>query len=138
MSDKTTSYESFTIFYNSPESLCDEVLYYAQDFWSFGVCIFYMLTSKYPFKTRESVLNDQLPDMNEVRLLKQDEFKINDESYSIVTKLLNKDHNKRLVSVDIKMEPFYKDFDWIKLENGSMEPPIKPKLVIIIYSLKTF
>jgi serine/threonine protein kinase len=37
MSDKTTSYESFTIFYNSPESLCDEVLYYAQDFWSFGI-----------------------------------------------------------------------------------------------------
>jgi hypothetical protein len=96
-----------------------------------------MLTSKYPFKTRESVLNDQLPDMNEVRLLKQDEFKINDESYSIVKKLLNKYHNQRLVSVDIKMEPFYKDFDWTKLENGTLEPPIKPKLVILINLLKT-
>jgi serine/threonine protein kinase len=108
---------------------------------TFGILVsvfFGMLTGDYPFQTKESVLNDQLPDMNEVRLNKQEEFKISDESYQIVTKLLNKDHKQRLASVDIKMEPFYKDFDWIKLENGSMEPPIKPKLVIIINSLKTF
>ena len=119
-------------FYNSPESLRDKTLYYAQDFWNLGICIFGMLTGKYPFQTEESVLNDQLPDMNEARSNKLEEFKVSNESYQIVTKLLNKDHKQRLASVDIKMEPFYKDFDWIKLENGSMEPPIKPKLVIII------
>jgi hypothetical protein len=84
------------------------------------------------------VLNDQLPDMNEARSNKLDEFKISDESYQIVTKLLNKDHKQRLGSVDTKIEPFYKDFDWIKLENGTLEPPIKPKLVSLIYLLKTF
>ena len=138
ISDHSIAYVNLKKYYNSPESFRDKTLYYAQDFWHLGICIFAMLTGDYPFQTKESVLNDQLPDMNEVRLLKLDEFKISNESYQIVTKLLNKDHKQRLASVGVKMEPFYKDFDWIKLENGTLEPPIKPKLVIIIYLLKTF
>ena len=101
ISDHSIAYVNLKKFYNSPESLRDKTLYYAQDFWNLGICIFGMLTGKYPFQTKESVLNDQLPDMNEARSNKLEEFKVSNESYQIVTKLLNKDHKQRLASVDI-------------------------------------
>ena len=32
---------------------------------------------------------------------------------------------------EIEMEPFFKDFEWNKLKNGLLKPPIRPKIVLI-------
>ena len=91
-----------------------------------------MLTSKLPFSTEESIIIHPLPDMNEVRYFKEDAFKVSNEACQIVEKFLNKDHNQRLQSPnDIEMEPFYQDFEWNKLKNGLLKPPIRPKIVLI-------
>jgi serine/threonine protein kinase len=133
MADERTIFYDSPIEYSSPETISEEMMFYASDFWSLGICIFAMFTGKFPFENKESIFNDQLPDMNKIRYLKEEEYKVSDEACQFVMKLLNKDHTKRLVSVDIKMDPFYRGFDWNKLENGLLKPPIKPKLVNILF-----
>ena len=127
MADERTNFYDSPIEYSSPETISEEKIFYASDFWSLGICIFTMLTGKFPFENKESIFNGQLPYMNEIRHLKEEEYKVSDEACQFVTKILNKDHTKRLVSVDIKMDPFYRGFDWHKLENGLLKPPIKPR-----------
>ena len=39
--------------------------------------------------------------------------------------------NNKVDNSDIKNEPFFASIHWNKLENGQLEPPIKPNLVII-------
>jgi serine/threonine protein kinase len=115
-----------TTLYRSPESLNSYYLNYSLDFWSFGICVYLMLTGgEYPFDKDEDVenLNYQMPDPNEKILIKDEKNKINKISCDFVSKLLNKNLNERLILKEaIKIHPFFSKIDWNQLENGKKSP----------------
>jgi hypothetical protein len=55
---------------------------------------------------------------------------ISEHGCNFVCKLLKKKPAERLRSREnpeqIKEHPFFKSIDWTQLENGGLEPPIKP------------
>jgi serine/threonine protein kinase len=135
-----------TLTYKSPETFESFSPEYSIDFWSFGVCIFIMFTNAYPFQkvkhTKDS--NKKVPNLNETLKRSQNKLsrlfngynknsKISQIACEFVSKLLNKNINERLGNkldnTDIKNEPFFASINWIKLENGQLEPPINPDLV---------
>ena len=122
-------------YYCAPESLFS--FQYSLDIWSFGICVYALLTGSYPFSSRERAISDDLPDLNEMRVLKGDNYLIDKKSCEFVGKLLEKDYNLRLSDEVIKNDPFYFNFDWDKLDNGKLRPPIEPNVVITLI-LNTF
>ena len=86
-----------------------------------------MFTRKLPFLNKQSILNDEVPGLQELE--------ISSEAKELILSLLNKDLFKRLGSLKnpkkIKEEPFFREINWEKLENGEIEPPFKPIVVNI-------
>lgn len=141
--------------FRSPESFIPGYLNYSLDFWSFGVCIFYMLTNELPFANEEIIKNDSMmPDLNETRnkyrtktLNKMPALfhyhnstncdVISEIASNFVSRLLNKNLNERLGNKEnneyLKSDEFFTSIEWDLLENGQLKPPIKPKLVILIF-----
>jgi hypothetical protein len=71
---------------------------------------------------------------SELEVLVPSHLKLSKTSHEFVTKLLNiKDTECLLCSERIKNDSFFKDIDWIKLENGILDPPIDPKVYIILF-----
>ena len=115
------------------------------DFWSLGISAFLLLTGIFPFSSHEnegigltiekSIINDPLPDLNETRKREHPQMKdISEDCCDFVKKLLNKNPDERLGSKtnfeNIKEHSFYKNINWAQLENGEIEPPIKPNVII--------
>ena len=122
-----------TSLYRSPESLTSFVLDYSLDYWSFGICVYQMLTGEYPFDKDEDVedLNYQMPDPNQK--IKVENNELDKKACDFVSKLLIKNIQERLILKDvIKNDSFFSQIDWNRLEKGQIEPPIKPDLVIFL------
>ena len=127
-----------TIEFKSPESFLNTFLDFSQDYWSFGICIFIMFTRFYPFIKIDDIKDctKAIPNLNETRkrsqkikfrLFKKDEVQISQIACDFVSKLLNKNINERLINKEeIKNDPFFASINWNKLQNGQIEPPIKP------------
>jgi len=126
--DKIAENPAFTLLYRSPELIDSNYLDYSIDYWSFGVCVYQMLTGSYPFEDKEiNDIHHIMPDPNEKILIKDEKNKINKISCDFVSKLLNKNLNERLILKEaIKIHPFFSKIDWNQLENGKMKPQIKP------------
>ena len=104
-----------------------ENIEYSVDYWRLGLIIYQMFTGKLPFLNKQSILNDEIPGLQELE--------ISSEAKELISSLLNKDLFKRLGSLKnpkkIKEEPFFKEINWKKLKNGDIEPPFKPIVVNI-------
>ena len=104
-----------------------ENIEYSVDYWRLGLIIYQMFTGKLPFLNKQSILNDEIPGLQELE--------ISSEAKELISSLLNKDLFKRLGSLKnpkkIKEEPFFKEINWKKLKNGVIEPPFKPIVVNI-------
>ena len=92
-----------------------------------------MLTTVFTFKTNQSMINDEMPDLN---VKKKNKNEISQITCDFVSKLLIKDPNERLTSERIKDETFFKDIDWKKLEAGVLEPPIHPEVFLLFFKEK--
>ena len=115
----------------APEELVRNNLYhYSIDYWHYEIMVYRMLTTVFPFETDQSILNDEMPDLNEKKKKKNE---ISQITCDFVSRLLIKDPNERLTSERIKDEVFFKDIDWNKLEAGDLEPPIKPEVFKLFY-----
>lgn len=113
--------------YLAPELLLNKGYTRVVDFWTLGVLLYEMLTSLPPFYDEDvsvmykKILEDPLIFPSDMDSVTKD----------LISKLLNRDPTQRLgyhgVS-EIKSHQFFKDIDWIKLNNKGYIPPYKPQV----------
>ena len=116
-----------TPFYMAPEIVAGKNYSYASDYYSVGVCLFYMYYRKYPFGMG----------INDVYLIYQEILKkplkfngLNNQNNvlnDLIKHLLDKEPALRISCLgDIKAHSFFKDFDWDLLFAKKLVPPYLP------------
>ena len=121
--------------YIAPEILKGKGYSYSCDYWSVGICIYYLYYGIYPFGQQTDNPNTIYKEI----INKEIEFKhskLNDDYYlkELINQLLNKDENLRFCSLEkIKDLNFYKNFDFDKLLRKEISAPLIPAVVKINY-----
>jgi len=106
----------------------------AIDYWALGVTVYFLLTSKMPFKSRQQSILEarEKPKDTERRLQKQPIRIVADldpVAVDIVKGLLEPDPVKRLGDSDLpalKAHAFFRAIDWAKLARRELSSPFKP------------
>ena len=80
---------------------------FSSDYWSLGLLVYQMLTGRLPFNDINSILNDEIPNLQELA--------ISNEAKQFVSSLLIKDQFKRLGSMkneaNVKQDPFFNEIN---------------------------
>ena len=116
-----------TPFYMAPEIVAGKNYSYASDYYSVGVCLYFMYYKKYPFGMG----------INDVYLIYQEILKKplkfnglsnqNNVLNDLIKHLLDKEPALRYSCIDnIKSHSFFKDFDWDLLFAKKLTPPYLP------------
>ena len=119
----------------APEILKGRGYSYSCDYWSVGICIYYLYYGEYPFGQDTDNPNSIYKEI----INKEIEFKnsnLGEDSdlKELINQLLNKDENLRFCSLNqIKGLNFYKNIDFNILVKKKVQAPIIPAVVKINY-----
>ena len=134
-SGKTTTLIG-TPHFMAPEILKGKGYSFSCDYWSVGICIYYLYYGEFPFGQDSDNPNNIYKEI----INKEIEFKKNKnnddfELKELINQLLNKDENLRFCSFNkIKELNFYKNMDFDKLSKREIKAPNVPAVVKINYS----
>ena len=103
----------------SPETIKKEVLdtkdLHKVDFWSLGVILYYLSVGKYPYELNEvdTTSNEDLQKILKNTLDFGTEHNLSISTKDFITRLLEKDYNKRISMEEVKNHDFMKNFSEI-------------------------
>ena len=109
----------------APEVLKGKGYSYSCDYWSIGICIYFIFYGSLPFGNNILEIMDTYKEILE----KEVEFpeKNNNEINSLVSSLLEKNENKRNCDFkSIKNHLLFSDFNWDELIQYKVKPPYIP------------
>ena len=119
--------------YMAPEIVEGLNYTYPADYYSIGVCIYYLLYDKYPFGNEENdVYKIYQHILKKKNIFENIENEISNKTTAInelISNLLIKDPNKRLSNFNkIKSSNFFTGFNWDLILSKKLKPPFMPKL----------
>ena len=120
----------------APEILKGAGYSFSCDYWSVGVCIYYLYYGEFPFGQNSDNPNTIYKEI----INKEIEFKHNTlnkdaDLKELINQLLNKDEKLRFCSLEqIRELNFYKNIDFDKLSKKEVQAPIIPAVVKINYA----
>ncbi len=110
-----------------PEVLLGKGYSFSCDYWSIGVCIYYIYYGILPFGNNSTEINDTYKEIIEKNISFPDNNNI--EINSLLTSLLDKNENNRKKFLDfknIKNHVFFKNINWDALLSYKLKPPFVP------------
>ena len=118
-----------TLQYLAPEIMGGEGYDASVDWWSLGIILYEMLTSKLPFKFKFNGDNNLAIYKKKIIYPSW----MDENAKDLISKLLIIDPSKRIgngvnKSDDIRNHPYFSDIDWNKAMKKELEPPFVPKL----------
>jgi serine/threonine protein kinase len=111
-----------TVEYLSPEIIKRKPHGTEVDWWTCGVLLFEMLTGRSPFGGKSSTQTFE-------RILNQEPIfpsRVDSDAKDLISKLLQKDPQKRIKGEEVQKHQFFKDIDWHEVEKMSyptFQPP---------------
>ena len=114
--------------YMAPEILIGKGYSYPADYFSFGVCLFFMYYGKYPFGEGKKEIMDIYDDILHKNIVFPNNESNVENLNNFISNLLNKNPINRPCSLyRIKNFNFFNKFEWNLLETFKMKPPFKLK-----------
>ena len=119
--------------YMAPEIVEGLNYTYPADYYSIGVCIYYLLYDKFPFGNEENdvykIYQDILKKKNIFRNIEDEISNETKEINELISNLLMKEPNKRLSNFNkIKSSKFFTGFNWELLLSKKLKTPFMPKI----------